>query len=294
MEIQQLKHLLAAVENGNLLKAADKCCISQSGLSRSIKSLENRLGVPLLIRGPKGVEPTIYGLSVMRRANVILNEVAKSVDEVKAIEQARVGEVKFGITQNYAGYVVPELLAQLRRERPGMRFTIVADGFVELLEMVKAEAIDFAFGLIGQIHRNDGIVIEPLHAHRSQVFCARNHPLAERGTATLQDLHDAHWAMLNSEGVQRAFAIFFESRSMSVPWQVLKTNSIELIRHWLEDTDILTVLPAAVISEAVEQGRIVPLECETPVAQTRVGLFFREGGLLTPQAELLMDRFRAI
>lgn len=292
MEIQQLRHLLAAVETGNLLKAAEKSFISQSGLSRSIKSLETRLGVPLLIRGPKGVEPTIYGLSVLRRAKLILNEVSKSVDEVRAIEQARVGEVKLGITQNYAGYLVPELIAQIHRERPGIRFNIVADGFVELLELVKTEAIDFAFGLIGQIHRNDGIVIEPLRAHRSTVFCGRRHPFAERGTATLDDLHAAHWAMLNSEGVQRGFSLFFESRGMSVPPQIIRTNNVDLIRHLIDDSDLLTVLPAEVVNQEVEAGSIVAIDCETPVAQTRVGLFYREEGLLTPQAELVIDRFR--
>jgi len=294
VEIQQLKHLLAAVETGNLLKAADKSFISQSGLSRSIKSLETRLGVPLLIRGPKGVEPTVYGLSVLRRAQIILNEVDKSVDEVRAIKQARVGEVKLGITQNYAGYLVPELMNDIHRERPGIRFTIIADGFVELLEMVKTEVIDFAFGLIGQIHRSDGIIIEPLREHRSRVFCGRNHPLARGGTATLQDLHAAQWAMLNSGGVQRGFGIFFESRGMSVPLQVIKTNNIDLIRHLIDDSNMLTVLPAEVVHQEVTAGSIVPLECETPVAQTRVGLFYRDGGLLTPQAELVLDRFRGL
>ncbi|MFM6832481.1 MAG: LysR family transcriptional regulator [Novosphingobium sp.] len=294
MEIQQLRHLLAAVETGNLLKAADRCFISQSGLSRSIKSLETRLGVPLLIRGPKGVEPTVYGLSVLRRAKLILNEVSKSVDEVRAIEQARVGEVKMGITQNYAGYLVPELISRIHQERPGIRFNIVADGFVELLEMVKTEAIDFAFGLIGQIHRNDGIVIEPLRAHRSRVFCGRRHPLAAHRTATLEDLHAAQWAMLNSEGVQRGFSIFFESKGMSVPPQVIKTNNVDLIRQLMVDSDLLTVLPGEVLDKEVRAGQILPIECETPVAQTRVGLFYREGGLLTPQAELVVDRFRHV
>jgi DNA-binding transcriptional LysR family regulator len=292
MEIQQLKHLVAAVEAGNLLKAADDCCLSQSGLSRSIKSLETTLGVPLLIRGPKGVEPTVYGLSVIRRARMILNEVAKTRDEVKAIAQARIGEVKLGITQNYASYLVPELIAGLRRERPGLRFTIVTDGFVELLALLKTETIDFAFGLIGQIHRNDGIVIEPLRAHRSRVFCGRNHPLAGRGSATLEELHHAQWVMLNSEGVQRGFGTFFESRGMSVPGQVIRTNNVDLLRHLLDDSDLLTVLPIEVVEHEVAAGRIVPLECETPVAQTKVGLFYREGGLLTPQAQLVIDRFR--
>jgi len=292
MEIQQLRHLIAAVETGNLLKAADKSCISQSGLSRSIKSLETRLGVPLLVRGPKGVEATVYGLSVMRRAQVILNEVAKSVDEVHAIEQGRTGEVKFGITQNYAHYLVPMLLADLHRERPALRFTVVADGFIELLEMVRAEELDFAFGLIGEIRRNDGIIIEPLSAHQSRVFCGRNHPLAETGTATLDDLHAAQWAMLASEGVQRGFSIFFESRGRSVPPQALKTNSIALMHRLLEHSDMLTVLPAEIVQKSLEEGRIVALECDTPVAQTRMGLFFREGGLPTPQAELVIERFR--
>jgi len=292
MEIQQLRHLLTAVETGNLLKAADKSCISQSGLSRSIKSLETRLGVQLLIRSPKGVEPTVYGLSVLRRARVILNEVSKSLDEVTAIQQARVGEVNVGITQNYAGYLVPELIAGIRRERPGIRFNVIADGFVELLEMVRTETIDFAFGLIGQIHRNDGIVIEPLRAHRSRVFCGRNHPLADAGSATLDDLHKASWAMLNSEGVQRGFGLFFETRGLSLPPQVIKTNNIDLIRHMIDESDLLTVLPAEVVDHEVKAGRIVPLECETPVAQTRIGLFYRDGGLLTPQAELVIEKFR--
>jgi DNA-binding transcriptional LysR family regulator len=293
MEVRQLRHLLAAVETGNLLKAADKTCISQSGLSRSIKSLETTLGVPLLLRGPKGVEPTVYGLSVLRRAHIILNEIGKSRDEVRAIEQARVGEVKLGITQNYGDYLVPDLIAAIRRDRPGLRFTIVADGFLELLEFVRAEAIDFAFGLIGQIHRDDGIVIEPLRAHRSHVFCGRHHPLAARGTATVEDLHDAHWVMLNSEGVQRGFGLFFETRGLGVPPQVVRTNNVDLIRHLIDDSDLLTVLPAEVVAGEVAAGRIVRLECETPVAATRVGLFYREGALLTPQAKLVIERFRA-
>ena len=292
MEIQQLRHLMAAVEHRNLLKAADKTFISQSGLSRSIKSLEHRLGVPLLIRGPKGVEPTVYGLSVIRRAKVILNEVAKSVEEVRAIEQARVGEVTFGITPNYATYLVPQLLADLHRDRPGLRVTVITDGFVELIERVKTESIDFAFGLVGQVHRSDGIVIEAIRAHRSRVMAGAAHPLAKGGTATREDLAQADWAMLRGEGVQRSFGLFFETRGLPVPAQVLRSNSISLVRQMVINSNVLSVLPDDVVHDDIARGEIVALECETPVEQTRVGLFFREGGLLTPQAQLVIERFR--
>ena len=292
MEIQQLRHLMAAVEHRNLLKAADKTFISQSGLSRSIKSLEHRLGVPLLIRGPKGVEPTVYGQSVLRRAKVILNEVAKSIQEVRAIEQARVGEVTFGITPNYATYLVPQLLAELHRDRPNLRVTVITDGFVELIERVKSESIDFAFGLIGQVRRSDGIVIEAIRAHRARVMASADHRLAQQESCTSADLAAAEWAMLNGEGVQRSFGLFFETRGLPVPAQVMRSNSISLVRQMVKDSNVLSILPEEVVHADIEAGEIVALECETPVEQTRVGLFFREGGLLTPQAELVIDRFR--
>ena len=292
MEIQQLRHLMAAVEHRNLLKAAEYTFISQSGLSRSIRSLEHRLGVPLLIRGPKGVEPTVYGASVLRRAKVILNEVAKSIEEVRAIEQGRVGEVTFGITPNYATYLVPQLLAELHRDRPSLKVTVITDGFVELIERVKTESIDFAFGLIGQVRRSDGIVIEAIRAHRARVMAGATHPLAQSGTVTREDLAAAEWAMLHGEGVQRSFGQFFEARGLPVPAQVLRSNSISLVRQMVKDSNVLSILPEEVVHADIVAGEIVPLECETPVEQTRVGLFFREGGLLTPQAQLVIERFR--
>lgn len=294
MEIQQLRHLIAAVEHRNLLKAADKSYISQSGLSRSLKSLEHRLGVPLLTRGPKGVEPTVYGLTVIRRAKVILNEVARSLEEVRAIEHGRIGETTFGITQNYANYLMPELLASLHAERPGLHVTVVADGFLELVKKVKAEEIDFAFGLIGRIHHSDGLTIEPLMENRSRVVAGSHHPLAGKRDISITDLAGAQWAMLSSESVQRGFGLFFETRGLPVAPQMLKSNSIALIRHVVCESDALTILPQEVVQPEIDAGALVALDCETPVERTRIGLIFRDGGLITPQAEVVVKRIRAV
>ena len=292
MEIQQLRHLIAAVEHRNLLKAADKSFISQSGLSRSLKSLEQRLGVPLLLRGPKGVEPTIYGLTVLRRAKVILNEVDRSIAEVRAIEHGRIGETTFGITQNYANYLMPDLLAGLHGERPGLRVTVHTDGFLELVKMVKSEEIDFAFGLIGRIHHSDGLVIERLMANRSRVVAGAHHPLVGKADIAVEDLLGSQWAMLSSESVQRGFGLFFEARGMAVPGQMLRSNSIALIRHVVAETDALTILPQEVVQPEIDAGTLVALDCETPVEKSQIGLIFRDGGMITPQAQVVVDHIR--
>lgn len=292
MEIQQLKHLIAAVEYGNLLKAAEESNITQSGLSRSIKCLEDRLGVALLERKPKGVEPTVYGTCLIRRAKLILNEVARAEEEIRAIEEARAGDVHFGITQNYASYIMPTILAEMAEARPDMNIDVQTGGFVELAEMVKTEELDFGFGIIGAVRQNDGIRIEELNKHQSRVIARATHPLVRKETVTIDDLVNARWLLLRSEAVQRAFHGFFERNGVRMPSRVMRTDSITLIRRVSQATDVLTILPLEAVDKKVGQGLLATLDCPIPVEQSRIGLFFREGGVVTPQAHYVIDRIR--
>jgi DNA-binding transcriptional LysR family regulator len=68
--------------------------------------------VPLLVRSGAGVAPTVYGSSVLHRANLILNEVERSVQEVRAIEEGRTGSVRVGMTQNYSHDLIPGIIAE--------------------------------------------------------------------------------------------------------------------------------------------------------------------------------------
>ena len=100
--------------------------------------------------------------------------------------------------------------------------------------------------------------------------------------------------MLSSESVQRGFGLFFETRGLAVPAQMLRSNSIALIRHTVEASNALTILPIDVVQPEIDSGLLIALDCETPVERTRIGLIFRDGGLITPQAEVVVDRIREV
>jgi DNA-binding transcriptional LysR family regulator len=293
MESQQLKHLVAAVHCGNLVKAADECNISQSGLSRSIKSLEDRLGVPLLTRKPKGVEPTVFGRSFVERAKLILNEIDRSVQELKSLSVAEKGEAVFGVTQNYGFYFIPAVLAQLSQTHPGVRTQVVTGGFLDLVAELKAGAIDFAFGLLGRIDESAEITVEPLRDHHSRVVARAGHPLAMKNEeVTPTELAAASWATLSGEGFQRTFCDYFFSLGLPTPVQALRTDSIALIRETLASTDFLAVLPPHIVCREVQAGELAILDCEAPAEQTEVGLIFRNDSLITPQAKQVVGLIR--
>ena len=76
MDIKQLEFFSVACEKGSLSQAAACLYTSQPHISKTIRSLENELGSPLLLRSGKGVRPTAYGKAVLEYANLILKTAA--------------------------------------------------------------------------------------------------------------------------------------------------------------------------------------------------------------------------
>ena len=293
LEIQQLRHLIAAVECGNLLRAADECNISQSGLSRSIGSLEDRLGVQLLYRKSKGVEPTVYGEKVLQRARLIMSEVARCLDDIRAIKACEVGEIAFGVTQNYGYYLIPQILADLNTSLPGIRVTVVTGGFLDLVSQLKVGSIDFVFGLLGSIEEGDDIAVERLREHHSRVVARTGHPLAlKTEEVTPGELSSARWATLASQGFQRSFTGYFRQHGVPPPVQAVKTDSLALICQSVTYTDLLAVLPPDVARKEIEAGELVILNCEAPAEQTNVGIVTRHNSLDTQQRKEIIKRIR--
>jgi DNA-binding transcriptional LysR family regulator len=238
------------------------------------------------------VEATPFGLAVIERAKVIVNEVARSLEEVRAMEGGRIGGVNFGITQNFAHYIVPELLREVMSERPNLQFNVTTGGFLEMIEKVRSGTIDFVFGLLSNVHASEDLTIEVLRDHYSRVVARAAHPLAQKKDVTSAELADARWASLNGEGFQRNFLNFFEASDLNIPSQVIKTDSIDLIRMLIRDQDLLTVLPAAAVKDDMDAGLVKIIDCETPAEATQLCLVFRSSGVVTPQMKLVLDRIR--
>jgi DNA-binding transcriptional LysR family regulator len=292
LEIQQLRHLIAAVKHGSFAKAAEESNISQPGLSRSIRALEERVGYPLLERGANGLHPTPFGLSVLRRAQVIINEVARAKEELRALGSAMIGDVTFGVTQNFAHYILPEVLARLHQQHARVRYNVITGGTLELLEMVRNATIDFGFGLIGAVPEGDDLRFEFLVQHRSVIACRPSHSLAAQDTVSASDLADANWVTVASAGFQRSYRNFFLARGLNPPTPAVVTNSLPLIKRMVLHADLLTSIPQEVVREDVGAGKLVLLKCEPLAEFTRIAFFLRADGFMSPQMKQALDAIR--
>ena len=118
LKLRDLNIFLAVVKDGGMSKAAAELAISQPAVSKSIADMEYTLGAPLLDRTPYGVEPTLYGRALVKRSNVIFDELRQCVKDIEFLADPTAGEVRIGSTGPLAGGIVAAVIERLNRRHP--------------------------------------------------------------------------------------------------------------------------------------------------------------------------------
>src|SRR5262249_21961826 len=124
LKLRDLHVLLAVVEWRSMAKAARHLAISQPVVSRAIADLERSLGVRLFDRTPQGVEPTIYGRTVLNRGLAVFDELRESAKDIKFLLDPMSGELRIGSNEGIAGGLLAAILDRLSAERPHLTFQI--------------------------------------------------------------------------------------------------------------------------------------------------------------------------
>jgi DNA-binding transcriptional LysR family regulator len=124
MNIFHLHIFLTVVEHGSFSTAALKCDISQSAVSRAIATLEEQLGVSLLIRGRFGARPTPVGDRVLTHARQIL-QCCDSIDyEVNLAKGLQGGRVRVASFRSTATHLLPPLIVKFCQRFPNIEVTL--------------------------------------------------------------------------------------------------------------------------------------------------------------------------
>lgn len=113
LTLRQLGYLIALVEERSFVRAAERTHVTQPALSMQIKEMEAHLGVRLVERLPRDVQPTRAGRAVAARARRILAEVAEL--EGAARRQGLTGQLNLGVIPTVAPYLLPRALPALRQ-----------------------------------------------------------------------------------------------------------------------------------------------------------------------------------
>ena len=286
IESRRLRHFLAVFELGSIGQAADKLLLTQPALSKSLRGLEEELGVRLFDRTPVGVVPTVFGEALAMHAKAIEAQLRSAEAAIGALRGAAAGHVKVGIGPSVAPGLMPQATVALQRLHPGIELTVIEGLVDDLVPQLRRGQLDVAIGSWPRLADPD-FSTEVILVDSLEVFVRAGHPLAALGPQPLSALLSYPWALppATQKWRQQFDALFIE-RGLSPPRPAVTSNSASYLKALMRFGDHLSYLPAQLIS--AETDGLVALAVDAPRLAPEISMSFRERALLrAPVAELV-------
>jgi len=190
MKLQQLKYLLAIVDNGlNITAAAEKLYTSQPGVSKQLRLFEEELGLRMFVRKGKSLDGiTPVGHQVIERARMIMQEVDTIRSLASDYNQEEDGVLSIATTQTQARCILPSVIRKFRERFPRINLNLREGTPEQIADMVTANEIDFAIATGSRDLFSELLFVPGYHWNR-KIIVPKVHELAKLGhKLTLNDL----------------------------------------------------------------------------------------------------------
>ena len=145
MDVRKMEVFLRGVDLGNLTKAGEELGYTQSGVSHMMKSLEEEVGFPLLIRRHQGVIPTSEAEKLIPSVREFVQSNEKLEQLVSGIKGLQTGTLNVGSFSSISFHWLPRMLKEFQTTYPGITLNLMEGGEDEIEGMLESGQVDMAF-----------------------------------------------------------------------------------------------------------------------------------------------------
>jgi DNA-binding transcriptional LysR family regulator len=298
LELRLLRSFVVVAEELHFGNAAARLYISQPALSQQIKALEEQVGLPLLVRGSRGVTLTPAGETLLEDARALLEQSQRLGESVEQLRRGASGTLKVGVAPGVPGRLLPELVALLQAQQPDARVVVRELATPEQLVALSDGSLDL--GLVREPIDDAGLSRRCLLVELLGVSLPVGHPLAARDRISLKELEGEsfvcfprQWAPSLHDTLVRAMleagvdAEYQQSEHLSTT-QGMVAAGLALTfsaEPWLEGVEGITWRPIADAQIEIRTAAAWRAANRSPLLRTLVQLLPQEAPIGTPVAE---------
>lgn len=249
MRLRQLQEFVAVAESGSVRAAARHLNVTQPALSKSIRQLEEEVDAPLFVRSAVGVTLTPFGNAFMPRARLVMAELQRVNDDLRALRGGDGGVLRLAVAPSACGTLLPRALREMKRQRPTSQVLIVDGLFPSGVSLLRSGSIDLFVGPLHSGEEGRDLRVEQLCKNPISVACRPSHPLAS--VTSLDQLSEAEWVFGGPLGERGSYLLdFFRQRKLPPPRSTVQAESFLALMAIVSESDLLSIMP----SRMLEQG----------------------------------------
>jgi DNA-binding transcriptional LysR family regulator len=221
---------MAVADRGSIRQAAEVLGLTQPGLSKNLRLIEDRLGVVLFERSTAGVKLTQAGHLIVERGRQVLLDLGAIERDIDESTRGHSGKVTVGLGTVVAVELATDLLSETHRLHPGIALDLVVDDPESLLERLRSGRLDFGFFHVEPQRIGREFLMKEILRTCPLVLVGRRHPLVTKSVVRPADL-------LN--------------------YQIAMTGIYPDLSRWLETITGGTLKPALVGSDFYQIGELL-------------------------------------
>jgi DNA-binding transcriptional LysR family regulator len=269
LRLRDLHVFAAAARLGSMAKAASELGVTQPAVSEVIAGLEHALGVRLLDRTRRGVQPTPFGTALLKRSVAAFDELRQGIRDIEFLSDPTVGELRIACPESIAAGLLQPIIARFAKSHPRVVLdvdTLNTPGFAPRL---RDRSLDLMLARSGwpldQPALVEDLAVETLFEDDLVVAVGHGHPLARRRRLSWMDLADQPWVLSashiwNHVLVSEAFA----AHGLKPPTVLMTTLSVHLRAHMVASRPCITTFPRSVMLLQGKQLRLKALPVALP------------------------------
>jgi LysR family hydrogen peroxide-inducible transcriptional activator len=188
MELHQIRYFLSLCDELNFTRAAERCRVAQSSLTRAIKALEQELGGALFHRERANTHLSKLGQKVKPFLEQAYGHVEGARKQAQDFVRAQTATLRLGLMSTVAPLRLYELVAALRARHPDIALQIVDATAQALQERLLAGDLDVAIYALPGLAGDERLNVLPLYREPFVIAVRPAHRLARRDVVRMLDL----------------------------------------------------------------------------------------------------------
>ena len=259
MELRQLQLFLEVAKHKSITKAAESMHLSQPALSKSIKALEDELGMTLIIRTNKTSDLTDAGRIVLeysQKMAAVLNEMKTTLNDITNLSM---GQIDIGLPPFIGSLFFPRVMAKFHHAFPNIELNITEYGGARVVKSV--EEGEFELGVAVLPIDEQQFDVYPIVEEEMKLLVYKDHPLATRNVVDIKELKDEEFIFYHEE-----FALNKIMRNQFIaagfePKILFQSSQWDLMTEMVAANLGITILPDSICNRAFNTDlRVIDLK----------------------------------
>lgn len=293
LRLRHLRCFLETARLGTLSAAAEVLAVSQPAASKTLRELEEVLGVSLFDRSTRRLVLSPAGRLFQQHAGAAMRALEMAQEAVRQAP-ARKTRLNLGVLPTVATDLLPRAALLFKSAKPHCSIRVTTGPNRLLLAQLREGSVDLVVGRMPGTEQMAGLTFRQLYSERIVMVVRPGHPLLESGNISAA-LH-AYPLMLPPSGALIAPAVRSWLLSKGLPFLEpdFETVSLAFGRKLVLLSDVVWFISEGVIADELCSGLLSALDMDTDLPAGPVGICLRAGAETSPESRDFMKALHTI